>query len=264
MSFIEIEKKVQQGNWDMRDLHSHAHYEIYFLYKGSRKFFLSNALYTLHSPCIVVIPPYTMHKTEGGAFERYNIDVMPEYLNEYQREVLDSRALDKVALDGQQSRAFEDILSALSQIDRRKKTGERETEALFAYFVYLLCHVDGEGARSLAVEGNDIPPVVLKVINYLDENIRERISLEELSKRFFVSKGTLIYNFKKYTGCSPMEFLLTLRLTKAKEQLVGSKKGMEQIAAECGFSSANYFSLIFKQKEKMSPTSYRKYQRSKI
>ena len=50
----------------MSDLHSHNHYEIYFLVKGERSFFLSNKMYNLKGPVIIIIPPYVMHKTEGG------------------------------------------------------------------------------------------------------------------------------------------------------------------------------------------------------
>lgn len=260
MAYIGVEKRVQIGNWDMKDLHAHPHYEIYFLYKGSRRFFLSNAFYTLQAPCIVIIPPYTMHKTEGGSFERYNIDVSPEYLNEYQSEELEKRALQCLVPDEKESESFEKIMSAMWETDDRKKTGQYELEALFSYFVYSLCHLSSELADTMAAAGSEIPPVVLDVINYMSENICEQITLDKLSKSFFVSKGTLIYSFKKYTGCTPMEFLLTLRLTRAKEQLANTKKGMERIAADCGFSSANYFSLIFRQKEGIAPTAYRREQ----
>jgi quercetin dioxygenase-like cupin family protein len=69
MSFIELEKSVRTEEWSMNDLHSHSHYEIYYLTKGSRTFFLSNSLYRLTAPILIIIPPHVMHKTEGGAFE---------------------------------------------------------------------------------------------------------------------------------------------------------------------------------------------------
>ena len=50
-----------------------------------------------------------------------------------------------------------------------------------------------------------------------------------------------------------MDFLLNLRLEKAKEALETTNKSICQIAEECGFRSANYFSLIFKRKEQLSP-----------
>jgi YesN/AraC family two-component response regulator len=110
---------------------------------------------------------------------------------------------------------------------------------------------------------NKMSPLVLRVINYFNEHYVENITLDRLSQKFFASKTTLIYNFKRYTNCSPIDFLLSVRLTKAKEKLVNTKKSIEEIALSCGFSSANYFGLIFKKKEGLSPSAYRKYQNSK-
>ena len=81
MSFIEVEKSVREKEWDMTDLHSHSHYEIYFLISGTRKFFLVDKMYHISAPCLIVIPPYTMHKTEGFAFTRININVSATSLN---------------------------------------------------------------------------------------------------------------------------------------------------------------------------------------
>ena len=79
MSFIEFEKSIRQNDWSMHDLHTHPHYEIYFLTKGSREFFLADALYKVTAPVLVVIPPYVMHKTKGGPFERYNVNVSADF-----------------------------------------------------------------------------------------------------------------------------------------------------------------------------------------
>jgi len=47
MPFIEFEKSVKGKDWSMLDLHSHKHYEIYFLSKGSRSYFFENAFYKI-------------------------------------------------------------------------------------------------------------------------------------------------------------------------------------------------------------------------
>ncbi|MBR2335178.1 MAG: helix-turn-helix transcriptional regulator [Clostridia bacterium] len=262
MRFIEIEKAVQMGNWNMKDLHSHAHYEIYYLYKGSRTFLLSNAIYVLDAPVLVVIPPYTMHKTEGGPFERYNIDVSSGYLNDFQRDVLDSIALRRIATSAEHSKELLRLLREMAAIDKKHKKSAHEINALFSYFIYMLSKNEVGGDE--VFDENKMSPLVLRIINYFNENFGERITLEDLSRDFFASKTTLIYHFKKYTNCSPIDFLLNVRITKAKEQLVNTKKSVEMIAHDCGFSSANYFGLIFKKKEGMSPANYRKYQRSKF
>ena len=262
MKFIEIERSEQKSNWNMRDLHSHAHYEIYYLYKGSRTFLLSNAIYVLQAPVMVVIPPYTMHKTEGGPFERYNINVSADYLNDFERDVLDEIALRRITPTEQGSRVLLGLLREMAAIDKKQKRSEYEINALFSYFVYLMSK--SKGKPDEISDENKMSPLVLRIINYFNESYGNRITLEDLSRDFFASKTTLIYHFKKYTNCSPIDFLLSVRITKAKEQLVNTKKSIEAIAHDCGFSSANYFGLIFKKKEGISPANYRKYQKSKI
>ena len=261
MKFIEIERSEQKSNWNMRDLHSHAHYEIYYLYKGSRTFLLSNAIYVLDAPVMVIIPPYTMHKTEGGPFERYNINVSADYLNDFQREVLDTMALCRIIPTDESSKSLLGLLREMAAVDKKQKRADYEINALFSYFVYML--TKNESRESGIADENKASPLVLRVINYFNESYGERITLEALSRDFFASKTTLIYHFKKYTNCSPIDFLLNVRINKAKEQLVNSKKSIELIAHDCGFSSANYFGLIFKKKEGISPANYRKYQKSK-
>ena len=110
---------------------------------------------------------------------------------------------------------------------------------------------------------SSIPPLILKVIDYINENYDQKQTLDELAKNFFVARSTLIYNFKKYTNCSLIDFLLNVRLTKAKELLLNTKKSVNEISELCGFSSSNYFGLIFKKKENLSPANYRKHQKNK-
>lgn len=262
MRFLEVEQSIRSDSWTMQDLHSHPHYELYYIYKGSRQLLLANALHHIEAPSMIVIPPNVMHKTEGGPFERYNVDVSPEYLNPFQLHVLNERALRVMKLTQTQNQEFLPLLREMAETDNNLKYSRYIVEGLFAYFVVALSRVDLSSQPGLSVE-HSVPPLVLKVIDYLYAHYREKLTLDGLAQRFFVSKATIIYNFNRYLHCSPMDFLLNLRMTKAKEELLKTDKSICQIAEECGFRSANYFSLIFKRKEQLSPGNYRKYQRTK-
>ena len=72
---------------------------------SSRSFFIENALYSITAPAILVVPPFAMHKTEGGAFRRVNIYVTESMLNDFQKEVLTSLSLSFVPLTDAQSAA---------------------------------------------------------------------------------------------------------------------------------------------------------------
>ena len=136
---------------------------------------------------------------------------------------------------------------------------KREVDkAKFDYFILTLYHfAENRLPQSVENEGQ-ASPLVTKAINYMNANFAEPLTLDDLAERIYATKQTLNYHFKKDLGCTPMHYLLRLRLTKVKELLATSNKSIEEIAEVCGFSSGNYLTLIFKQKEGISPSSYRK------
>lgn len=262
MTFIETDKSVHTNAWSMQNLHSHPHYEIFFLKSGERAFFLSNALFKLAAPMILIIPPHVLHKTEGGAFERYNINVSPNYLDDYQKEILSGKSLRVLKPSPLEMQRFVEHLEIAIK-EKNNKYGENITHALFSYLVFLLDKLPQDELVPKATVKNRIPPIILKIIDYLNEHYAEKLTLSSVAKSFFLSQTALSYAFKKHMDCTLIDFLLSIRITKAKQFLLNSKKSVEEIAELCGFSSANYFGLIFKQKEKLSPTHYRKYQNNK-
>lgn len=264
MNFIEIEKSVRNDEWSMIDLHSHSHYEIYFLQKGNRTFFLSNALYHLSAPVLIIIPPHTLHKTEGSAFERCNLNVSESYLNDFQKHVLSEKALSVIKLNAKQDNELSSIFERMRTTNKRSKHSEAILNSLFSYSILFLNDLSSETLSSSVSEEKAVSPMMLKIIEYLNNNFSQKISLLDISEKFYISKGTLIYNFNKYLKCSPIDYLLSIRIAKAKEFLQRTNKSINEISELCGFSSANYFGLIFKQKEKLSPLSYRKHQKNKV
>ena len=263
MAFIEIEKSIHKNDWSMQDLHSHPHYEIYFLREGSRSFFLSNVLFNLQAPIVIIIPPHTLHKTEGGPFERYNINVSPNYLDDFQKDVLNCKSLQIIKLNAAETEKFTELFEEMVANEKRQKYGESIVKTLFAYNIYAISKLNAAEQQPKPTTKNAIPTLVLKVIDYLNKNYAEKQTLDEIADKFFVSKATLMYNFKKHMDCSLIDFLLSIRIAKAKELLLNTKKSVEEISELCGFSSSNYFGLIFKRKENLSPANYRKHQNTK-
>ncbi|MBQ3219523.1 MAG: helix-turn-helix transcriptional regulator [Clostridia bacterium] len=263
MNFIEIEKSIKNEEWSMIDLHSHSHYEIYLLKEGNRTFFLSNALYHLTAPVLIIIPPHVLHKTEGSAFVRYNVNVSEQYLDEFQKHVLEEKALSVIKLNDEQNRNFAEIFDSMKKIRPHQKFSDSIMKTLFSYSTFLLNNLSSETLSSNVSEEKSVPPLILKVIEFLNLRYSEKLTLSYISEKFYISKGTLIYNFNKHLKCSPIDYLLSIRIAKAKEFLQRTHKSINEISELCGFSSANYFGLIFKQKEKLSPLAYRKHQQNK-
>jgi len=252
---IDINKRVYEHNYTMSELHAHSHYEIYYLTRGTRMFFLENMMYEIREPALIIIPPHVMHKTEGESFTRYNIIVSPKRLNSFQLETLDKFKLLAIKPSPDDHAQFEKLLETAVSVPERKNKPEI-LDALFGYFIFILDRLNYETINSIQ-SPKQTSPLMLKVMAYMHNHYSEKITLDIICEKFFVSKTTLNYNFQNYCSCPPMEYLLRIRLTKAQELLLKTTKSIEQIASECGFSSPNYFGLIFKKYIHMSPSGYR-------
>lgn len=98
---------------------------------------------------------------------------------------------------------------------------------------------------------------VLEVKKYLDENYNLKVNLDDLCDRFYISKYYLTHSFKDQFGLSITNYLLSVRITKAKQLLRFSTKTVEEIGYETGIGAPAYFSRVFKDIEGVSPNRYR-------
>lgn len=95
-------------------------------------------------------------------------------------------------------------------------------------------------------------------INYMQEYFYENISVAQLAKGCHLSKSYYIKVFKAYTGQTPYDYLLNLRLQHSKLSLIESVKNIEEIAHESGFAESKNFIAAFKLKIGMTPLQFRK------
>ena len=109
-------------------------------------------------------------------------------------------------------------------------------------------------------EQEDMPKkrsMLVSIKEYLNTYYSEKITLDDLSDKFYINKYYLAKSFKERYGVSVNNYLLNVRITKAKELLRFSDKSIEQIGIECGLGQAHYFSSKFKEIEGIPPSVYR-------
>ncbi|MFC5404880.1 helix-turn-helix domain-containing protein [Cohnella soli] len=115
----------------------------------------------------------------------------------------------------------------------------------------------------LAVQQRDtpevgIPSVVRDVIRLYDRRFAEKLTLDDVSAAFAVDKYALSKAFKRYTGFSPNEYLINVRITRAKERLRYSDMPVAEIAADVGIDNVSHFINLFRERESCTPLVYRK------
>ncbi len=263
MNLVNINKVESTTNYIMNSLHSHPYYEIFFLTKGERKIFSLNRLYTISAMSMLILPPHESHKMEGAAYERYTICAHPLFLDESEMNIVKSLSSIAISIPKEQQKFVLTLLNDLINIHKNEQMDENKKTHLFhSLFSTLLYLVTKEYSQTEPQKiNNEMPPLLNNILSYLDAHFGEKIVLDDLSTSFFVSKSTILYNFKKHLQCSPMDYLLSIRLINAKKYLLDEKKkhSITQISERCGFSSSNYFTEIFKSKEGLSPSAYRKF-----
>lgn len=96
------------------------------------------------------------------------------------------------------------------------------------------------------------------VKEYLDEHYTEKLTLDDLSEHFFINKFYLSKIFKEIYGTTVNNYLISKRITRAKQLLRFTDMTVEEISVAVGMGDANYFSRMFRKVEGISPREYRK------
>lgn len=99
---------------------------------------------------------------------------------------------------------------------------------------------------------------LLEVKNYLDEHYAERINLDDIADRYYINKYYLTRIFKEAYGSTISSYLLTIRITRAKQLLRFTDMTVDEVGSAVGMGDANYFSRMFRKIEGISPREYRK------
>ncbi|WP_167958352.1 AraC family transcriptional regulator [Anaerosporobacter faecicola] len=106
---------------------------------------------------------------------------------------------------------------------------------------------------------------VRRIINYLNENYEQRISLEQIAHNMYLSPVYISKIFKEETGESPINYLIKIRLERAKEFLQTSNgSSIKNIAKQVGYDDVYHFSKLFKKYYGISPLYYKKNIREKM
>ncbi len=96
-----------------------------------------------------------------------------------------------------------------------------------------------------------------KLVQYINYNYMHNITIEELTRYVGINRTTLINKFKQIFATTPMRYVNTIRLEKAKEFLENTNVSISDISALVGFQSIHYFSNFFKMHENITPAKYR-------
>ena len=96
-----------------------------------------------------------------------------------------------------------------------------------------------------------------QLLAYITDNYNEKIRINEIAYEMGINRSYLSSSFKRLTGYSPTEYLIKIRMEKAKSLLTKTNHSISDIAAEVGYSDQLAFSKMFKHRFGESPKQYR-------
>lgn len=252
------------------DFHFHDVFEIYFAMTDGVTFFVDDKIYPVKKGDLFIFNDRDLHKAfvpPGTSYMRYTLTFKPEYILNYctqDTDLLDcfiNREQDfshRLSLDQKQS----DMLVAM--FDKAKYYRTVETYGADVHRkmalaeILLYTNTLYQSNRQLPSHKNvQEYERIRDIIRYIRQNTEEKLSLDFISKNFFISKSHLGYLFKNATGFSVNEYIIHHRILKARELL---KKGFSvtKVAEMIGYKNDSHFIRTFKNLVGIPPKQYMK------
>lgn len=95
------------------------------------------------------------------------------------------------------------------------------------------------------------------VVHYIHENLTEKIIVDSLCRKAYMSRNEFFKWFKEQFGISPLEYIIRERIKLAKQLLADAKNNISSVSRQCGFVDVNYFVRLFKKAEGITPGMYK-------
>ena len=161
-----------------------------------------------------------------------------------------------VLLSREAAREGEDIRELLDQNNRYlQRIQESENTNEIMKFIYLIS--ERIGGKLFSFKGMRHSSALRKAERYIWNNYTRKLSLEEIAHASGLSAPYFSTIFKEEIGENLSSYLNRLRVDKASNMLIASKKPLKEIAEVCGFEDQSWFSKIFKKFTGLSPGKFR-------
>lgn len=95
------------------------------------------------------------------------------------------------------------------------------------------------------------------IASFIEQHYETELSLQDIAKRFFVSREYISRKFKQEYGINISDYITSIRIDKSKQLMINPNLRIAKIAEMVGFHDEKYFSKVFKKAEGISPKSYR-------
>ena len=199
----------------------------------------------MYKPQLVLLDIQLKGEEDGIDLENYllNLDTIPFlYLTSFADEVTLNRA--------KKSRPFGFLVKPFKSIDLLTTV----SVVLNNYF-----HKKIDVARSEEVVTDDSPLRIKQVVGYINKHVNEKIEIDDLATLTRWKSHHFIRMFTKFIGMTPYQYILKIKIERAKSLLTETQEPIANIATDLGFNGYSNFCIAFKKlNDNETPDSYRK------
>ena len=137
-------------------------------------------------------------------------------------------------------------------------------EMLTLLLRHLLIIFQRELSREQVLKNEYLDHEMDTAVTYFNENYNRDINIEEYATSKGMSVSWFIRSFKKFTGSTPMQFIVALRVNNAQVLLETTNYSINEISKIVGYDNQLYFSRLFHKLKGFSPREYRETRKSEI
>lgn len=250
--------------------HFHKDYELFFLVKGSRKFFSSNTICSLAPSTVMILEDGEHHQSTVNLnipSERYAVYVSKKLMEAIFKENKELPPLKSVMCFELDDEVFKEIIKHIKNIEKefaiKDEFSKISIKNHVTAIVIALFRNRHESVKSSSnFEKNDMR--LQATVDYIINNYNSKITLEQCAEMAYMSISHFSRQFRLVTGLNFKEYLNRIRIEKACEILKKETvRNKTLLAQEVGFSSGSYFTYVFRSYTGLSPTQYQKKYKNK-
>lgn len=233
-----------------------SEYGLIYFTKGEGKFASKHVSQTkLATGTMIVLFPNEWHTYEPVAelgWESYWIGFKGDYANKLVRNNFFKPANAMLNI-GLNENIIELYNQAIYFANQEKTAYQQLLSGIVANIMGMAYYLN----KNNRFEGKQIINVINNAKSIMRERYEQAIDIQTIAKELNVGYSWFRRMFKAYTGISPAQYILLLKLHRAKAYLTSSNMAIKEIAYELNFDNPDYFCIFFKQKTGMTPKQFR-------
>ena len=250
------------------EYHHHDFSKIVILIDGDLTYYIEGKAYILKPWDILFVNKNEIHKpvvNPDKYYERIVIWLNPDFMAKYAQGNNDLLKCFEVAIKNNYNllrlnmKSIEIIKNLIQDIQNCNNSNEFGSEilkeSLFVQLMVLMNRLFLNSDKNRDIEDIQYDKTIEGVLNYINSNLENDLSIDTLASEFFISKYYLMRKFKNQIGSSIHNYVVQKRLILARS-LISDGLSMSSVCSRCGFNDYSSFVRAFKKVYGVSPSNY--------